>query len=386
MIKVVFVKFLKLILLTATGLILTSGSAAGISSPSLSSPTNGSTLSSNPRLSWQAVEGSVKYQIRIDDEPAISSPYIRDYPTENTYYSPRELNPGTYYWKVRAKDSGGSWGEWSVIWSFTLVSEPAPPPTPSTPPSLPPTSQPVNRSSPSPSLRPGSSFTISGVPAQIDSSQSFAAAVNLNLPQNPNSRFFLKGAFKKADGTNYFGLTKVGSSWIKNGSSYSNQQAVTTNSLGQWSGILEIKPDTSDSGFKSSGSYIFKVGRYSSSGSGPIWSNETSLQIIARETKSSDDKKRGSQKEVAGQFASSPKPSTETTSKTTTPKSTTQGNYRPQGTIAGKIKQATPSVNPSPSPLEVKGSKLKNILPLLGGVLVVLGLGSIAFIFVKNRG
>ncbi len=69
----------------------------------------------------------------------------------------------------------------------------------------------------------------------------------------------IKGAFFKEGSTNYFGLTKYGDSWIKNSSNTVNQKEV---SVGVWDGVLEVKPDQSDSGFVGSGSYLFKVGFY----------------------------------------------------------------------------------------------------------------------------
>lgn len=142
-------------------------------------------------------------------------------------------------------------------------------------------------SSPSPSPSNSSStFSISSVPSEINSDQVFSASVNINLSSNPNSKFYLKGAFKKADSSNYFGLTKVGSSWISNGNSYSNQYQITTDSSGNWSGTLEIQPDVLDSGYDGSGDYLFKVGRYSDSGSGPTWSNEVSIKMNAKEIES----------------------------------------------------------------------------------------------------
>ena len=142
--------------------------------------------------------------------------------------------------------------------------------------------------SPSPSPSPTSSFTISSIPSEINSDQTFTINVNLILQNYPDSKFYLKGAFKKSDSSNYFGLTKVSSSWIQNGSSYANQFQLTTNSSGSFNGNLEIQPDILDSGYSGTGDYIFKVGRYSDSGSGPTWSNEVNIKIIAKEIESEE--------------------------------------------------------------------------------------------------
>lgn len=245
--------------------------------PSLINPSNNSIITSIPTFSWQAIPGSSGYNILIDEEPTVTSPYAKSpyYPT-NPSYSPKSLNPGTYYWKVKAKNSNGDWGSFSTIWSFTLISS-SPAPTPSSSPS----------SNPAPSTSTTTtSFIASDIPSQINSDQSFKVSVFLSLPTSPNSIFYLKGAFKKSDSSNYFGITKVGSSWVKNSSTFSEQYKITTNSSGNWSGSLEVQADTEDSGFSGTGDYIFKVARYSSSGSGPTWSNEATIKIISTESNS----------------------------------------------------------------------------------------------------
>ena len=71
------------------------------------------------------------YEFMLADHPEMNyplSPNFNQYgsalgeSTIRPYFKVKEtgwLNEGkTYYWKVRAKDSRGAWGEWSDIWSF----------------------------------------------------------------------------------------------------------------------------------------------------------------------------------------------------------------------------------------------------------------------------
>lgn len=168
----------------------------------------------------------------------------------------------------------------------TMTPSPTPTPVPSSASTSTPTPTPT--SSPSPSPTPSLTFLIFNFPAKINSNQSFSVKVNLSLPNNPNSQIYLKGAFKKEGSSNYFGLTKVENEWVKNGSSYKNQLSIKTDSSGNWNGEVDIKVDTSDSGFTGSSDYLFKVGRYFQDSSGVSWSNETSI-YIENQTALNDD-------------------------------------------------------------------------------------------------
>lgn len=95
---------------------------------------------------------------------------------------------------------------------------------------------------------------------------------------------YVKGAFlqKDSSGTNYFGYTKYGDSWIKNGESASVQRAVI---IGNWDKKVTVKSDFSDGGYKGEGDYILKLGYYyvvsGGSISGVKWSSNTILISIS---------------------------------------------------------------------------------------------------------
>jgi len=358
-----------------------------ISAPDLLSPADSSTVTSS-KLEWQAPSyalfSSSPYRVQVDDNSDFSSIY-RDYYTSNTHYTP-SLTNSTWYWKVKVKDSAGTWSDWSSIWSFTLSTSNTPSPTTTLPEesySTPYSTPPSTDNNPTPtSTSSKSSFTISGVPSTIDSDQSFIVSVELNLPNNPSSTFYLKGAFKKTGGSNYFGFTKVGSSWIKNGNSYSSQLPVTTDSSGNWSGTIDVKSDGSDSGFTGTGDYIFKIGRYSSSGSGPIWSNEETLNITGvTSSKETSDTNQGLETFSIPQGAVAKAPSTKNSIISTKSKTA----------VAGVSLESTPSSS-SPTPqdqLSKVDSEKKfnlNYIPVIGGtVLILSGFGSLIYIYRKQR-
>lgn len=254
-----------------------------IESPAQLTPTNNETVTSL-KLIWQIPNYDLfntnPYRIQVDDVSDISSPN-KDYYTSNTSYTP-SLSFGKWYWKIKSRDTSGTWSDWSPVWSFTFSesvqasNEPAP--SSSISPSPSPSSSPSTNPSPSPT--PISNiFTISNIPNQIDLNSSFNINLVISLPNTPNTQFYLKGAFVKPGSTNYFGLTNTSSGWSKNSAAASSQKSITTDNSGNWSGNLEVKPDKEDSGYQGGGNYIFKVARYSSSGSNLNWSNEVNINI-----------------------------------------------------------------------------------------------------------
>ncbi len=281
------------------------------------SPVNGSIVNST-KLEWLVPAYSLKatspYRVQVSSSTDFTVP-VKDTTTSNTFYSP-QLSEGVWYWRILAKDINNIDSDWSSVMQFTYSTvvipspppTPTPPPSPSVTPSLTPTATPTSLPSPSPIALPSAqatptstpnptvtptpvptptptptptpaAFTITQVLTSINSTQSFSGLVTVVLPTQPNTTFYLKGAFYDDGSTNYFGQTKVNGNWIKNSGSYSSQYKIQTDSQGKWQGSIEFIPDPQDTGFDSSGDYSFKVGRYTSSGSGPTWSDSTTIYI-----------------------------------------------------------------------------------------------------------
>lgn len=332
--------------------------------PLLQNPANTSTTNST-KLEWQqpsySLYSSNPFRVQVDDASDLSSP-DKDYYTANVSYTPT-LVAGLWYWRVRARDNTGTWSDWSNIWSFTYSqSTPTPSPT-STP-----TPTPSSSNTPQPS---SSSFQISQTPSKVDSNQSFS--VNISITGlTPNAKYFIKGAFFKSGSTNYFGKTKVGSDWIKNSSTYSSQYSFTTDSNGNPNLSLEVMPDESDSGFSSSGNYLFKVGRYNSSGSGPTWSNEVEIAI----------NKSSSATTTSGSTAnlSSPSPTTKSSTSQTKTTSTETADKKIDYQIPD-IKGVATEVASLTDEIPTKPSGKINWFFIVGAILVLLSGG---FLIYKN--
>jgi subtilisin-like proprotein convertase family protein len=81
-----------------------------ISTPTLSSPTEGSTgVAINTSFSWTAVSGASSYDIDIATDPAFSNIVSSANVGTNSYTPGASLSDSTvYYWRVRANDSCGS--------------------------------------------------------------------------------------------------------------------------------------------------------------------------------------------------------------------------------------------------------------------------------------
>ena len=262
--------------------------------------------------------------------------------TESSYYD----GPGTYNinaWRYTGNSTSGTAITSDVLSINIQGSTPSP------------------SSSSSSTSSPSSTFTISNVPSEIDSTENFNTSVNLSLSSKSNTIFYLKGAFKQKGGSNYFGLTKVGNSWVKNNIQYQDQYKITTDGSGNWSGTLEIQPDIMDFGYEGGGEYIFKVGRYTEDGS-LNWSNESNIKINAQAIVLEENN------EIPG----------ETVSQVKEIKSTPKDESY---SLEKYLKIATPSSAATAAAsaiAKVKAEKI-NFLPLIGNILVIIGIIPIAY-------
>ncbi len=291
----------------------------------------------------------------------------------SNYHGPGTYNIKAWRYSGNSSSAAGDSGSISVNLQDTTPT-PIPTPSPTSTPSPIPTSASTS----------SSTFIISNTPSQINSDQSFNVSVNLSLPNIPNTAFYLKGAFKKADSSNYFGFTKVSGNWIKNSSTYSDQYSATTDSSGNWSGNLEVKADPDDPGFSGTDDYIFKVGRYSNSGSGPFWSNNTTIKIVDISNSSSNQSNGQSNSSIVNSKSS---PTLLDTNKTATAfpsKSIVKIDSR-TASIAGAYTSSSSSATPSAS-AQVKGEK-RSINPIVwvGSLLIISGIFSLIFIYLRGR-
>jgi len=97
--------------------------------PLLSAPPDGDTvLTTSPSLSWNASTGAVTYRLQVDTSAAFTGPtFVFDDSTITGLLQPISglTNGATYYWRVNAKNSGGT-SAYSEIWSFVVASLPPP--------------------------------------------------------------------------------------------------------------------------------------------------------------------------------------------------------------------------------------------------------------------
>lgn len=102
--------------------------------PSLSTPANN--VTDQPVsliLSWSAVSGATGYRVQLSTNDTFSSTVINDSSiTETSHFLSGLTNGTTYYWRVSAKNAGGT-GLWSAVRSFSTVTSALAVPSLSTP-------------------------------------------------------------------------------------------------------------------------------------------------------------------------------------------------------------------------------------------------------------
>lgn len=71
-------------------------------------------------LTWTEIVGATKYHLIVGKNPELSTLYYNneDLTTNSVVISALDLNEGEIYYKVRAYKE--SWGDWSVVFSFTV--------------------------------------------------------------------------------------------------------------------------------------------------------------------------------------------------------------------------------------------------------------------------
>ncbi|MBY9002044.1 MAG: hypothetical protein KGD64_14085, partial [Candidatus Heimdallarchaeota archaeon] len=90
--------------------------------PTLSAPSDSAVIGDNtPYLVWSSVGDAVEYEIELALTPLFEAPVLYADTTSNNYYVIFfTLDDDVYYWRVKAKDAAGNWGDWSAVWSFTV--------------------------------------------------------------------------------------------------------------------------------------------------------------------------------------------------------------------------------------------------------------------------
>lgn len=130
-------------------------------------------------------------------------------------------------------------------------------------------------------VTPVSAMTLEfkNTPSLISKDQEFSIDVFLSCSACSDS--YLRGVFYLS-GTNYFGYTQNNTgAWVNaSGTQASQYFQITKDDLkeGSWSGKLVLKPDVESKLYSGPGSYFFKIGRYTASGS-VTWATPVSINI-----------------------------------------------------------------------------------------------------------
>jgi beta-glucanase (GH16 family) len=91
-------------------------------SPTLTSPANAAAdQSPSLSLTWTAASGASTYHVQVSTIPSFTDTIVDDSTLTSTSKSVGPLSNGkTYYWRVDAKNPGGT-SAWSSVWSFTTI-------------------------------------------------------------------------------------------------------------------------------------------------------------------------------------------------------------------------------------------------------------------------
>lgn len=87
--------------------------------PALLSPTDGATVSTQPKFEWSEAENARKYTLQVSDDPTFGTT-LDTVTTDETSYTSATTYPADrlLYWRVRANDWAGQGLNWSAVGTF----------------------------------------------------------------------------------------------------------------------------------------------------------------------------------------------------------------------------------------------------------------------------
>lgn len=240
-------------------------------------------------------------------------------------------------------------------------------------------------------------FNFTSSQTTITSNEEIETTVTLSLQGQGNKTYYLEGAFKQEDTTNYFGLTWNDSSWIPyTSSNFTNLKSITTDQAGGWNGAVKVKLDESSSLFSGSGTYILRMKRFTTGGS-PSWaSNDITLTVSTpatstpNPTPSPTPTPTPSAKKTTSQAATSaPNPTIPPTPKSSPSSASTKESStqpKPQAKPDSKVASvAAAQASPTPTNIEIKSQKQSNLFLIVGLVLITAGIGLSIYIYLRNK-
>jgi hypothetical protein len=97
--------------------------AGPLPAPAPEFPANGATVTAGQQVSffWAPVTGAAHYELQVASSPAFTPPLILDRTIKDNQASTSTLPTGELSWRVRALDSKGNPGAWSVTFQLTVT-------------------------------------------------------------------------------------------------------------------------------------------------------------------------------------------------------------------------------------------------------------------------
>ncbi len=100
---------------------------SGPAAPVLLTPAHGEvTSNAMPNFMWNAVSGAAQYHLQLAGDNKFTQPLFEEFNLANNAFAPTQPLPDTtVYWRVRAQNNSGAWGDWSAVAVFKIITRPA---------------------------------------------------------------------------------------------------------------------------------------------------------------------------------------------------------------------------------------------------------------------